>query len=733
MTATTPAAVAEAPPPVLQVSSVALPAAPARAPRGTGDALSALVVLLLVLGVLILSGAVIAGLALLTYVTRSVIVGIFALGIVSQIVRALALFVRPPTGEVEGVRLEPGEEPQLEAFVADLAARAGTKPPDEISLVADVNAMVTEVGPLLGLLPGTRRMAIGISLFDALDVSEMRAVLGHELGHFAGKHNRLTVLAAKVEATLAVVIVSVGPRSLVGRLFVGYWWLHRRAGAAVSRRQERAADLLAVRVAGRQAMADALHKLRVAARVEDVLRGGYLAPLLSEHELPWDVQYGFWSVASDPCSLRDCTEPGLPEEPHAWATHPTTEVRIARIGELADPEQVPRHDGRASRLLLRDANEQQERVRVAWAQVVVGDVPLKRVTWEQGMARANATWGADAAARADDLLQRMGFGAGLRGVYEAHAAGRGRELVSRLVADGWRTGADDEWRVVLRTVVMVTAARDAVAVGAASWAISWSGPVGLETADGTELPLRGWAEQALAGDWRPLVQGLTLDRNVPPRRSDGGGGGGGVGPVAILVDPPSPPFARGSGGWQWEVSLPGRLVGGRGRIRLADSGLAIDGHGIGFEQIDHVRIRVRRQGKGAVADLVLEVDGQPVKLHAAGASERDGLIIGMTFVYLWDLLAVRVAGRLAEEAMLRIAEGEEVAAGGLVLSRVGLARAGRRSGADVAPWAVVGDLRPKGRGAEVPRRGSTPLRADLDARDALLLHRLIPQARALLA
>jgi Zn-dependent protease with chaperone function len=720
-----------APPPVLQVPPVALPAPPVKARRGAGGNVgSAVAVLLLLLGAVLLNLAAVAFLLFITYMSRSPFLAIATLAFLLQLGRVAALFIRPPEGKVPGVRLEPGEEPMLEAFVADLAERVGTRPPDEISLIVDVNAMVSEVGPFLGLLRGTRRMAISVSLFDALDVSQLRAVLGHELGHYAGRHSRLTVLASKVEMALVLVIVQVGPRTFLGHLYVLYWRMHRRVGASVSRRQERSADQVAVRLAGRQATADALRTIEVADRVETTLRSGYLSPLLRDHQLPWDVQYGFWSLATDPWCLRRSLEEGEPVEPDPWATHPPLEERIRRVGELADPADVPPRDRRAARLLLKDPNDLTERVRVAWAQTVVGDVPLKRVTWEEGMARVNKAWTDEAAAEVDFVLLRMGMNVGLRGVYESHLAGRDRELVSRLVATGWRTGAKDEWQEVLRTVLMVAGARDGTTVGGHACALSWSGPVGLTDHAGEDLPLREWSEQAMAGDWGPLVRGLGLDQAPVPTAGELGSARSGR--VRVAPEPPSPPFQRGTASWQWEVTVPGRLLHRHARIGIADAGIGLDGYVLRWEQIAHVTVGMRRQGKGAVADVVLvDLEGRTMKSHFAGASLRDGAIVGAVAGYCWDLLAFRTGERLAEDAMLRMAEGEVVEAGGLLFTRDGLAA--RRRARDVTPWSAVGDARTKGRGAEVPRTGGKPLKVDPNARDAVLIDRLIPQARALLA
>ena len=94
-------------------------------------------------------------------------------------------------------------------MVRALADEVGTRPPDRIVMVNNVNAYVHEFGPLLGLLRGRRTLAIGAPLLDALDVSQLRAVLGHELGHFAGgdtKSGPIVYRTAQVVQQLGAVV-----------------------------------------------------------------------------------------------------------------------------------------------------------------------------------------------------------------------------------------------------------------------------------------------------------------------------------------------------------------------------------------------------------------------------------------------------------------------------------------------------------------------------------------------
>src|SRR5207253_136023 len=78
-------------------------------------------------------------------------------------------------------------EPRLWSFVADAAQSAGVAPPEHLVLGLEPNFYVTEahVQCLDGELHG-RTMYLSIPLARIFSQQELRAVLGHELGHYKG-------------------------------------------------------------------------------------------------------------------------------------------------------------------------------------------------------------------------------------------------------------------------------------------------------------------------------------------------------------------------------------------------------------------------------------------------------------------------------------------------------------------------------------------------------------------
>jgi len=90
------------------------------------------------------------------------------------------------------VQVTEREQPGLFAFVRRLCKEEGTPFPGGIYLAHDVNAAVFYPRSLLTLFVPTRRnLLIGLGLVNTLNLSEFKAVLAHEFGHFAQSSMKL--------------------------------------------------------------------------------------------------------------------------------------------------------------------------------------------------------------------------------------------------------------------------------------------------------------------------------------------------------------------------------------------------------------------------------------------------------------------------------------------------------------------------------------------------------------
>lgn len=78
------------------------------------------------------------------------------------------------------------EEPGLFEFLDRLVIETGAPSPRKVYITPEVNAAVFYEPSILSLvLPTPKSLVIGLGLVNYLTLSELKAVLGHELGHFS--------------------------------------------------------------------------------------------------------------------------------------------------------------------------------------------------------------------------------------------------------------------------------------------------------------------------------------------------------------------------------------------------------------------------------------------------------------------------------------------------------------------------------------------------------------------
>ncbi len=187
-----------------------------------------------------------------------------------------------------GPRLAADTQPRLFEAIGDLAGATGQAPPRDVFLVPDVNAWVSERGGIMGI--GSHRvMGIGLPLLEVLSVTELRAVLAHEFGHFHGGDTALGPWVYKTRAAIERTVKNLAQgRSWLRAPFIWYGNTFLRVTHAVSRRQELAADQLAARVVGADALANGLKKIHAVAplfqnfwvhEVAPVLQAGFRPPI----------------------------------------------------------------------------------------------------------------------------------------------------------------------------------------------------------------------------------------------------------------------------------------------------------------------------------------------------------------------------------------------------------------------------------------------------------------------
>lgn len=248
--------------------------------------------------------------------------------------------------EAPGPQLEPARQPKLFAMIRGVASATKQEMPAEVYLVGDMNAWVAHRGGTMGL--GARGiMGLGLPLLQTLTVSELRAVLAHEFGHYHGGDTKLGRFVYGTRAAIGRTLASLGHHGSILQLpFLWYGRLFLRVSHAVSRRQELAADQLAAHVVGARPLAQGLKKIHVAApafgyfwsnEVAPVVRAGFVPPLADGFRQFVDAEIGQKALAA-------AREQSLAEgDGDVFDTHPPLRERLEaleglRPGDTPDPD-----------------------------------------------------------------------------------------------------------------------------------------------------------------------------------------------------------------------------------------------------------------------------------------------------------------------------------------------------------------------------------------------------------
>ncbi|MCA2176568.1 M48 family metallopeptidase [Nonomuraea glycinis] len=465
-------------------------------------ALRALLAFALLAGFYVLVGAVVATAVVLDVLLiidfhANLLRGAIVLTLAAAaLLQALWMVSRRRGGEQPGVVVGREHEPVLWQTVEDLARRVRTAAPDEIRLVPEVNAAVGEDTRLLGLVATRRRMYIGLPLLQTLTVDEMRAVLGHELGHYSGAHTRMGAPVYRGRVSLIATVQNLGKHPFIQRIFALYAKLYLRISQAVSRKQELEADEFAVQIGGRQAMAQALRKIHYTATAWDLYTEAYLSMTGAGGYRPSTVFGGFHSMLNDTARQEELVRLGeRPEETSPYDSHPSLADRLAAIELLPEPEHVP--DPRSALTLLQDANVAAQAVEESmWTPQAL--MSLRPASWEELVAEGVYSVRNAHALRDLAVAGQRVMGASkpyLDAAFEAIARGAQGELEQRLRELGWGPATEPVLAKVLGQALEAVLIKH----GQARWQLSWSGPARLVYDDGEEVALAEYAVQVATG------------------------------------------------------------------------------------------------------------------------------------------------------------------------------------------------------------------------------------------
>jgi Zn-dependent protease with chaperone function len=312
------------------------------------------------------------------------------------------------------------DEPDLFAFIRRVCQDTRAPRPHRVYLSADVNAAVFYHESVLSLIvPTPKNLVIGLGLVNRLNLSEFKAVLAHEFGHFSQNSMKLGTYVYTSNRVIADIVFArdwlddlvTALRGIDIRIAVFAWaftgtlWSLRKtlqglfrvinfANSALSRQMEFNADLVAVSVTGSDAIVHSLARLTPAAdalgqawtdlmaaadrqlysrdlfyhqtRAVDFLRALRKDPRFGELPLPPD----------DRPENVHVFQPEDTAVPRMWATHPSNHDREVNAKRRYIPNPI---DERSPWLLFRDAPAVRENItrRLYQSARQIGDAKLE--------------------------------------------------------------------------------------------------------------------------------------------------------------------------------------------------------------------------------------------------------------------------------------------------------------------------------------------------------------------
>ena len=148
-----------------------------------------------------------------------------------------------------GTKLDLAKEPKLRAFLDEVAKRIGTRPVDNVYLTPGTNVAVME---RTSRKPKERCLILGVAALDGLKIRPLKAILGHEYGHFSNRDTAGGAFALSVRNSLGTTAYGLAEGGAAAWynpawLFVnGFNRVFLRISEGASRLQEVLADRWAV-------------------------------------------------------------------------------------------------------------------------------------------------------------------------------------------------------------------------------------------------------------------------------------------------------------------------------------------------------------------------------------------------------------------------------------------------------------------------------------------------------
>lgn len=331
----------------------------------------------LAIGLAILAGY--GGIALIllrpSLITLVLGLGLAGLGIMVLFFLVKFMFTQNKVDRSHLIEVTRQQQPDLFAFIERLTKDIGAPFPKRIYFSSDVNASVFyDSGFWSMFLPIRKNLQIGLGLVNTLTLSEFKAVLAHEFGHFSQRSMKLGSYVYNVNQVIFNMLYDNqgygkaleswsninGYFAFFANITVGIvkgiqWLLQQMYGIinktymSLSRQMEFHADAVAASAAGSRQLASALLKLDMANATQQKLYQTYnnwlsdnvkavnmfphhrevMKQFAQEYHLP--VVNGLPTVDENAAKRLASSRVVVNDQ---WASHPGTEDRVHQLNQL---------------------------------------------------------------------------------------------------------------------------------------------------------------------------------------------------------------------------------------------------------------------------------------------------------------------------------------------------------------------------------------------------------------
>lgn len=338
---------------------------------------SYLVLFAVAVGIAVAFGALGIGLLMIKAMWMT---GMLALGLVGSGVMLIYfvikfMFKRTPEDRAGMVEIFEADQPELFAFINKITQETGAASPKHIYLAADVNAGVFYDSNFWSMFfPIKKNLKIGLGLVNSLNVSEFKAVMAHEFGHFSQRSMKFGSYVYNLNKVIySMLYDNEGYETALNRLssahsifrlfaMLNIWIVKgmqfvlrkvyivlNRTHMALSREMEFHADAVAAYVSGSNNVITSFKRIDIGQAALDRLFGYWNEQLESKKRSAnlYPEQSELIRIYADGTSM-DMDEAGLPviEQDTVvaettevvitdqWSSHPSNEDREASVNKL---------------------------------------------------------------------------------------------------------------------------------------------------------------------------------------------------------------------------------------------------------------------------------------------------------------------------------------------------------------------------------------------------------------